>query len=125
MKDILPLEVSTINSKHIQNLVDSLYLKGFKASTIGCYVTRIRSIFEYYRKTYNKDYTNPTLSLLMHKKERREFTLIEDIQKILVWTKNNFSEELKAFKEKGIIFNINPYTFSNGYCRNLKKEYGV
>lgn len=192
MKDILPLEVTTINSKHIQKLVDSLYLKGFKTSTIGCYVTRIRSIFEYYRKTYNKDYTNPTLSLLMHKKERKEFTLIEDIQNILVWTKNNFTyeeylivkvalstglrkseifglsiedikqgqikvhqqlkrseyglvygslktsnsyrivpistqleEELKAFKEKGIIFTINPYTFSNGYCRKLKKEYGI
>lgn len=192
LKPYMHLQAATIDSKDVQAIADSLYLKGYRASTVGCYVTRIRSILNYYKKTYNPGYNLPTASFFTCiKKEKMEHASV-NVKEILDWTKKNFSyevylivkvalstglrksevlglsiedinqgqirvhqqlkrseyglvygslktsnsyrivpistqleEELKAFKEKGVIFTINPHTFSNGYCRKLKKEYGI
>lgn len=193
LKDIWHLKVPDIYPKHIQDIIDELVKQGYKSSTVACYVTRIKSIFEYYIRFYDPNFKNPCTFLLMPRKEKNIYEVCNEVEEVLSWTKENFSyeeylivlvaiktgmrkseifglsiediensfitvrkqlkkdkygslflgslktsnsyrkipisksleNELKTFKEKGIIFTINPYTFSNGYCKKLKKKFGL
>ena len=196
LKPYMHLQASTINSKHIQELLDSLYLKGYRASTIACYVTRIRSILEYYRKTYNLSYNLPASSFFKCIKREKIEHVSVDIKEILSWTKTNFTYEeylivliavktgmrkseifglttdciyddhievkhqlkknyegkltlgslkttnsyrkipisekiqkMLVFYSKSakndMIFSTNIYTFTNNYCKKLKRKYGI
>ena len=134
MKPYMHLQASTITSKHIQELVDNLYLKDYKASTVACYTTRIRSILNYYKRTYNSNYNLPASSFFTCiKKEKIEHVSV-DVKEILEWTKSNFTYQeylivlvaIKTGMRKSEIFGLTTDCIYDDYIEvkhQLKKNY--